>query len=143
MAGGIRTCLLVVLAAAAVAVSLTSTAGAASASCAEAVLEDWSDGRIDGVYEGSCYLEAIEILPEDVRAYTSAADDILRALQASNPEGRAAASPPARLASSGTGVSAGSARSIPGAIVVLAAVAASVLLAGSAGVVLRRVRSRP
>ena len=142
MAGGIRTCLLVVLAAAAVAVSLTSTAGAASASCAEAVLEDWSDGRIDGVYEGSCYLEAIEILPEDVRAYTSAADDILRALQASNPE-RSAAAPPSRLASAGTSVPAGSTRSIPGAIILLAAVAASVLLAGSAGVVLRRVRGRP
>ena len=74
MAGGIRTCLLVVLTAAAAAVSLTSTAGAASGSCAEAVLEDWGDGRIDGVYERSCYFEAIEILPEDVRAYTSAAD---------------------------------------------------------------------
>ena len=105
-------------------------------------LEDWSDGRIDGVYERSCYLEAIAILPDDVRAYTSAADDILRALQASNPE-RSAAAPPSRLASAGTSVPAGSTRSIPGAIILLAAVAASVLLAGSAGVVLRRVRSRP
>jgi hypothetical protein len=142
MAGGIRTCLLVVLAAAAVAVSLTSTAGAAPGSCADAVLEDWGDGRIDGVYDGSCYLEAIEILPEDVRAYTSAADDIMRALQASNPA-RSSQSPlPTSLASAGA-VSGDSARTIPGAIVVLAAVAASVLLAGSAGVVLRRVRSRP
>ena len=48
-----------------------------------AVLTDWSDGGIDETYPGSCYLAAIEELPEDVLAYTSAQDDISRELQAS------------------------------------------------------------
>jgi len=34
-------------------------------------------------YPGPCYLAAIEELPEDVRAYTSAKDDISRALNSS------------------------------------------------------------
>jgi hypothetical protein len=53
-----------------------------SSACAERVLSDWSDGRIDGAYASDCYLAALQILPEDVRAYSSAADDISRALQA-------------------------------------------------------------
>jgi hypothetical protein len=34
------------------------------------------------VYELSCYQEAVDGLPEDVRVYSSAADDISRALHA-------------------------------------------------------------
>ena len=47
------------------------------------MLTDWADGGIDETYPGPCYLAAIEDLPEDVRAYTSAKDDISRELQAS------------------------------------------------------------
>jgi len=50
--------------------------------CGSAVLADWGeDGRIDGAYPETCYLAAIDSLPEDLRAYTSARDDIARALQ--------------------------------------------------------------
>ncbi|HUF02492.1 MAG TPA: hypothetical protein VMN35_08725 [Gaiellaceae bacterium] len=49
--------------------------------CGEAVLGDWADGSIDGVYPTDCYLAAIDALPEDVRVYTSAEDDITRAMQ--------------------------------------------------------------
>jgi hypothetical protein len=38
---------------------------------------------IDDTYPDSCYLAAIDVLPEDVRAYTSAKDDISRALYSS------------------------------------------------------------
>lgn len=55
----------------------------AERACGKAVLSDWADGRIDKTYPGPCYLAAIEDLPEDVRAYTSAKDDISRELQAS------------------------------------------------------------
>ena len=55
----------------------------AERACGKAVLTDWADGRIDKTYPGPCYLAAIEDLPEDVRAYTSAKDDISRELQAS------------------------------------------------------------
>jgi hypothetical protein len=58
-----------------------ATAGSSAApSCADAILSDWGDGRIDGIYEAECYLAAIDALPEDVRAYSSAEDDISRAL---------------------------------------------------------------
>jgi hypothetical protein len=56
----------------------------AERACGRAVLTDWADGRIDKTYPGPCYLAAIEDLPEDVRAYTSAKDDISRELQASS-----------------------------------------------------------
>lgn len=54
---------------------------AAESSCGDSVVTDWSDGRVDGVYPLHCYEEAVARLPEDVRAYSSAADDIARALQ--------------------------------------------------------------
>jgi hypothetical protein len=43
------------------------------------VLGDWADGKIDHAHPGDCYLAAIDALPEDLRAYSSAADDIARA----------------------------------------------------------------
>lgn len=46
------------------------------------MIEDWSDGRIDGTYDLHCYADAIEILPRDIRDYSSAEDDIKRALSA-------------------------------------------------------------
>lgn len=52
------------------------------APCATALIQDWSDnGRIDRVYAPSCYPAAIAALPEDVRAYGTAAEDIERALR--------------------------------------------------------------
>jgi hypothetical protein len=45
------------------------------------LLNDWYDGRIDHVYPVHCYREAIKHLPSDVSTYSSAHDDILRALQ--------------------------------------------------------------
>ena len=61
---------------------IAAPAGAAS-SCGRAVIDDWyDDGRVDGTYALHCYDDAIEILPRDVRDYSSAKDDIQRALQA-------------------------------------------------------------
>jgi hypothetical protein len=57
------------------------TADGAELPCGEAVLRDWSDGSIDRRYSADCYISAIDALPEDVRAYTSAKDDIARAAQ--------------------------------------------------------------
>jgi hypothetical protein len=51
-------------------------------SCGRQVIDDWyDDGRIDGSYQLHCYDDAIEILPRDVRDYSSAKEDIQRALQ--------------------------------------------------------------
>lgn len=64
-----------------------SSPGAASGqACGDAVLNDWgANGQVDGEYDADCYLLAVDSLPEDVRSYTSAADDILRALHSSRP----------------------------------------------------------
>jgi hypothetical protein len=57
------------------------TAAAASA-CAKRVVDDWFDnGRVDNLYPLHCYREAIKSLPGDARDYSSAEEDIRRALQ--------------------------------------------------------------
>lgn len=53
----------------------------AATPCWKVLLNDWYDGRIDHVYPVHCYREAIQHLPSDVSTYSSAHDDILRALQ--------------------------------------------------------------
>jgi hypothetical protein len=72
-----------VLAAAIASLVATGTASAAKTeSCAKQVIADWYDnGRVDNIYPLHCYREAIKILPVDVRDYSSAREDILRALQ--------------------------------------------------------------
>jgi hypothetical protein len=55
---------------------------AAKTPCWKQVLNDWSNGRAIGVYPLHCYRDAIRNLPEDLRDYSSAADDIQAALQA-------------------------------------------------------------
>jgi hypothetical protein len=47
--------------------------------CGEAVLADWADGSFDRVYADTCYQAALDEMPEDLRAYSTAKDDISRA----------------------------------------------------------------
>lgn len=54
---------------------------AAATPCWKALLNDWYDGRIDNTYALHCYSDALKHLPADVQTYSSAHDDILRALQ--------------------------------------------------------------
>jgi hypothetical protein len=56
-------------------------AAAAGTPCWKTLLNDWYDGRIDGSYARHCYNDALKHLPADVSTYSSAHDDILRALQ--------------------------------------------------------------
>ena len=58
---------------------------AAATPCWKQVLNDWSKGRAIGVYPLHCYRDAIKNLPEDVRDYSNAADDISAALTATMP----------------------------------------------------------
>jgi hypothetical protein len=69
---------------AALAAALLAAAPASAApSCARQVIDDWyDDGRVDRTYPLHCYDDAIEALPPDVRDYSSAKEDIQRALQA-------------------------------------------------------------
>lgn len=149
-----------------VAAFAASTAGAAStASCAKQVIADWYDnGRIDKIYEQHCYREAIKILPVDVRVYSGAEDDILRALQyarqgepdpgdqggggtpdaGADPDSDPSPAPspdpgpdPAPAAVDTSGPSA-----VPVPLIVLAGIAGLLLVLGAAGYVTRRVAAR-
>lgn len=61
---------------------------AAATPCWKTLLNDWYDGRIDGTYALHCYTDALKHLPSDVRTYSSAADDIERALQSARAAAR-------------------------------------------------------
>ena len=79
-----------------VAGALTLGVGSATAAttCAKQVISDWyKDGRVDGTYSLHCYEEAIDALPEDVVQYSSAKDDIERALQDALRKGTPAGTP--------------------------------------------------
>lgn len=56
-------------------------AAAHKPACWQVLLNDWYDGRIDGTYPIHCYRDALKHLPSDVSTYSSARDDIERALQ--------------------------------------------------------------
>jgi cobalamin biosynthesis Mg chelatase CobN len=53
----------------------------AATPCWKRLLNDWYDGRIDNVYPISCYEQTLKHLPEDISVYSSAREDIQRALQ--------------------------------------------------------------
>ena len=69
-----------VVAAAALASVVHPPRAAAATPCWKALLTDWYDGRIDNTYPIHCYTDALKHLPPDVRTYSSAHDDIERAL---------------------------------------------------------------
>ena len=144
---------------------------AASTPCWKTLINDWYDGRIDGTYAIPCYRQAINHLPSDVESYSSAADDINRALQerisgkkkggavagtTSGPGGNATGSSGPSGPSStggrnagkgpiGDALNAGSphhADSVPIPLLVLAGIAVLLLAAGSAGLIARRVQAR-
>jgi hypothetical protein len=55
-------------------------ASAADPPCWKRLLTDWYDGSIDKTYPIPCYRQAVNQLPTDAQLYTSAKDDILRAM---------------------------------------------------------------
>ena len=52
-----------------------------AAPCWKKLINDWYDGRIDGVYPVACYRDAIQKAPEDIRSYSSLTDDLRNAMQ--------------------------------------------------------------
>ena len=70
-----------IIAAALVGTAVRPAPAQAATPCWKLLLNDWYDGRIDQTYPVHCYREALKHLPSDVQTYSSAHDDILRALQ--------------------------------------------------------------
>jgi hypothetical protein len=149
--------------------AVAAPAGAAP-SCARQVIDDWyDDGRVDRTYPLHCYDDAIEALPADVKIYSSAKEDIQRALQAAM---RDEPTPPATTDPSPGGgktkptkppksptttrsdpkdettpvaappVDGGSASSVPIPLLVLAGLALLLIAGGSAGYIMRRYQGR-
>ena len=54
---------------------------AAATPCWKSLLNEWYSGRIQHIYPLHCYQDALKHLPADVNTYSSARDDIERALQ--------------------------------------------------------------
>ena len=84
---------LAIVAAAVCAAAVHASPGAAATPCWKVLLNDWYDGRIDHTYAVHCYQEALHHLPADVQTYSSAHDDILRALQSAIAQQKKAGKP--------------------------------------------------
>src|SRR6188472_4042147 len=85
----LRRCLTTLAAAAVMAFVACGAGTAARPACADAVLHDWTKGTLGSGYAPECYEAAIDALPEDLRAYTSAADDITRAAMSASRNAKA------------------------------------------------------
>ena len=132
-----------VAALAVLAFSGSAPAGTGKADCADAVLDDWTRGTLGSAYSPDCYERAIDALPEDLRAYTTAADDITRAgIAASRPADEVGtASRDARRLADTPAVD-GELRAFPTEVAVLGGVLAVLLPAGFAAALVRRWRGR-
>jgi hypothetical protein len=162
MHAAVKSLLLVVSAGLVLAFGVASPAAASGTPCWKALINDWYDGQIDHTYPPSCYTEAIHHLPQDVTTYSSAKDDIERALLASIRQDRGGGNPtydpnnpPTGGASTGSeGSSKGvilrtiewlgpsNAASVPLPLLVLAGVAFLLLAAAGGSFVNRRLQER-
>ena len=139
--------LLLIVAAACAAVMPSLGTAATSSRCGAAVLKDWSDGKIHRSYPVRCYQSALNVMPEDMRSYTSAPDDIQRALLArlrqgrTNSAGRQAGARREALSAAGVDEVARSA-GLPRPLVALGVIGIALLAAGSGGLAFRRLRAR-
>jgi len=128
------------------ALAVLAFAGPASAStsradCAAAILDDWTRGALGSGYSPDCYERAIDALPEDLRAYTTAADDITRAgIAAGRASDLRANRNSRRLAD--TSAPDDQLRAFPTEVVVLCGVLAVLLPAGLTAALVRRWRGR-
>ncbi len=94
--------------------------------CWQRLVQDWADGRIEASYPVGCYRQALTRLPEDLRVYSSAGEDIQAALarKVTRAGGGARA-----LAVSPQGIGhAGSAAGFPASAVIVAAILGGALI---------------
>ena len=75
-----RAVLSAVVAPAALVLLLLAGPAQAAPPCWKPLINDWYDSSIDGRYPIPCYQQAVGHLPTDARLYSSAKEDILRAM---------------------------------------------------------------
>ena len=146
------------------ALAALATPAAAKAPCWKTLINDWYDGRIDRIYPIGCYRTALKHLPEDVQTYSSARDDISRALAAriagkgngpqGGPGGKGTSGPgggsepgrhtddPGPVKNAIKNIGPDSADAVPIPLIVLGALAVLLLALGSAGFLARRFQAR-
>lgn len=169
MTAALKVLLRAALVSAAVAAAFVHVQPAAAATpCWKTLLNDWYDGRIDQTYAKHCYTDALKHLPADVSTYSSAREDIQRALQSAvakrggklGPDALIPAQKPKpgskkTVTSSRAGkpkdkgltsladkLNPGSATSLPLPLLVLGGLALVLVAAGGAGLVAKRIQSR-
>ena len=126
--------------------TMSSDAPAATP-CAKAIVADWFDnGRIDHLYRLSCYGEAIDAIPPEIRDYSDAEDVIRRAFQAASGRKLKARTPQGPVHGSSSPrvpvVVTSSPDAIPIPLLALAGLAATTLVAGGLAYVSRRRHER-
>jgi hypothetical protein len=121
--------------------SLGPSPASAAKPCWELVLDDWSDNAsIDRPFSVACLQQALDRAPEDIRAYSDIEDQIRQALRDTvvrRPQSSGSAEGPIDQALS---VDTNDARSIPLPLLVLAACASALIIAGGAGMAVRKLR---
>jgi hypothetical protein len=142
---------------------------AAATPCWKTLLNDWYDGRIDQTYPKHCYTDALNHLPADVSTYSSAHDDIERALQSAIAKQKQAGGKvgpntlipaqkpkPGQTTTTGHGgkkkdtgltgladkLNPGSATALPLPLLVLGGLALVLVAAGGAGLLAKRLQAR-
>jgi hypothetical protein len=122
-------------------VSLGPSPASAAKPCWELVLDDWADNAsIERPFSVACLQQALDRAPEDIRAYSDIEDQIRQALRDTavrRPQSSGSAEGPIQQALS---VDTNDARSIPIPLLVLAACASALVIAGGAGIVVRKLR---
>jgi hypothetical protein len=121
--------------------SLGPSPASAAKPCWELVLDDWADNAsIDRPFSVACLQQALDRAPEDIRAYSDIEDQIRQALRDTvirRPQSSGSSEGPIEQALS---VDTNDARSIPIPLVVLAACASALIIAGGAGIARRKLR---
>jgi hypothetical protein len=124
--------------------AIAASSASSGAPCWKLVLNDWYDGTISSVYPLPCYREAIDHIPATMQIYSSARDDILNAEAkaahrlTSSPKHPAPEVVSRRISAPGSEGHG----SIPVPLLVLAALAILLVVAGAAGTIWRRLHGR-
>ena len=122
--------------------SLGSSPASAAKPCWELVLDDWADNAsIDRPFSVACLQQALDRAPEDIRAYSDIEDQIRQALRDTvirRPQSSTGS--PQGPIEQALSVDTNDARSIPIPLLVLAACASALIIAGGAGIAVRKFR---